>query len=76
MVSLSLSSFVISYVCVFFLVAAHKALAFQTTTVGASSSAALSLLPIDRNTRITVRVFVFLSGSRGPIPSRIRECAG
>jgi hypothetical protein len=28
------------------------------------------------NARITVRVFVFLSGWRGPVPGRIRECAG
>jgi hypothetical protein len=76
MVSLSLYSSVISYVCVCFLVAARRALAFQTATVGASSSAALSLLPIDRNARITVRVFVFLSGWRGPVLGRIRECAG
>ena len=67
---------IISYVYMFFLVAARRALAFQTATVGASSSAALSLLPIDRNARITVRVFVFLSGRRGPVPGRIRECAG
>jgi hypothetical protein len=27
-----------------------------------------------KNARITVRVFVFLSGRRGPVPGRIREC--
>ena len=46
---------IISYVYMFFLVAARRALAFQTATVGASSSAALSLLPIDRNARIISR---------------------
>jgi hypothetical protein len=33
---------------------------------------ALYLLPIDRNARIIVRVFSFLSGKRGPVPGRMR----
>ena len=55
----------------FFLVAARRALAFQTATVGASSSAALSLLPIDRNARITVRVSIRQERARSGLDSRV-----
>ena len=55
----------------FFLVASRRALAFQTATVGASSSAALSLLPIDRNARITVRVSIRQERARSGLDSRV-----
>jgi len=51
------------YVCVF--LGSVHALACQTPSVGGSSSMALSLLPIDRNARITIRGFVFLPGREG-----------
>ena len=63
--ALSVCIVYLGVMCVF-LLAARSALAYQTQPVGGSSSMALSLLPIDRNARITVRGFMFLPGREGP----------
>jgi hypothetical protein len=52
--------------CVFFFVAARRALAFQTATVGASSSAALSLLTIDRKPESLFVYSCFYPAGEGP----------